>query len=130
MKKIISVFLMAAMLFCFAACTPVSEDSIEPAVYRMFESKRYPHLSIRDDGTFALVHNAVATDTTSGTYTVEEKVLKLTAEDGSVYCFDIKRKGIEFNAELSDEFISTPDIEYEIVDGTEFYLWRKLETKS
>ena len=130
MKKIISVVLMAAMLFCFAACTPVSEDSIEPAVYLLFETKKYPRLSIKDDGTFALVHNAIDRDTTSGTYIVENKVLKLTAEDGSVYCFDINRKSIEFNAELSDKFTSITPIDFEIVDGTEFYLWRKLETKS
>ena len=66
MKKIISVILMAAMLLCFAACTPVSKDSIEPSVYKM-EDEVYPRLSLRDDGTFSFILNAFATQSYKGT---------------------------------------------------------------
>ena len=127
MKKLISVILMAVMLLGFAACAPVSKDSIEPAVYRMYESERYPQLSIRDDGTFSLVHNTMSIDSTNGTYTVEDGVLRLTAEDGKVYCFDIKRNKIKFDAEISDELVNAAANNYELVDGTEFFLWRKFE---
>lgn len=127
MKKLVSVILMAVMLFGFAACAPVSKNSIEPAVYRLSESERYPHLSIRDDGTFSLVHNAMAIETTKGTYTVEDRVLRLTAEDGKAYCFDIKKDKIKFNAEISDEPTDAMKNNYELADGTEFFLWRKYE---
>ena len=90
MKKIISLILAAAMLFCLAACTPVSKDSIEPAVYRL-EDAQYPRLALRENGSFSFIYSAIANRIDKGTYSVEESVLKLECEDGSVYCFDIKR---------------------------------------
>lgn len=126
MKKIISFILTAAMLFSLAACAPVSKNSIEPAVYRM-EDAQYPRLSLEEDGTFRLVYTSMASRKTTGTYSVADKVLKLVADDGAVYCFDISRKSIEFNAELSDEFIKVYNNEPDIVDGTEFELWRTIE---
>lgn len=128
MKKLVSVILTAVMLFGFGSCAGVSEDSIQPAVYRMHESQRYPHLSLRDDGSFSLVYNSMAVGSAAGTYKVEDKVLILTAEDGSVYCFDVKKDAIKFNADLSDEFdASYMDEGSEIVDGTKFFLWREYE---
>lgn len=118
--------LMAAMLFGFAACTPVSEDSIQPAVYRM-EDMQYPRLSLKEDGTFSLVYTSMASRITKGTYSVEEKVLKLECEDGSVYCFDVKRNAVVFNAELSDAFIKEYENEPDIPDGTKFEFWRAFE---
>lgn len=128
MKKLISVVLMAVMLFSFASCANVSKDSIQPAVYRMHESQRYPHLSLRDDGSFSIVYNSMSINSTKGTYKVEEKVLILTAEDGSVYCFDVKKDAIKFNADISDEFDTSVFEEgSEIVDGTKFFFWRAYE---
>ena len=126
MKKIISFLLTAVMLFSLAACTPVSKDSITPAVYRM-EDAQYPRLTLRGDGTFRLVYTSMASRKTTGTYDVADKVLILTAEDGSVYCFDIKRKSIEFNDELSDDFIKVYKDEPDIVDGTVFEFCREIE---
>ena len=128
MKKIISVILIAVMLFCFASCTTVSKDSIQPAVYRMHEAKRYPHLALRNDGSFSIVHNSMAMNSTEGTYKVEDKVLILTAEDGAVYCFNIKKDAVKFDADISDAFDTSIFEEgSEIVDGTEFFLWRTYE---
>lgn len=126
MKRILSLILAAAMLICLAACTPVSKDSIEPAVYRM-EDEQYPRLSLRDDGTFSLVYTVIASRITKGTYSVSDKVLKLDCEDGTVYYFDVKREALEFNGELSDKFVKQYDDEPEFVDGTTFELWRTYE---
>ncbi len=126
MKRFLSLILAAAMLFCLAACTPVSKDSIEPAVYRL-EDEQYPRLSLRDDGTFSFVYTAMASRISKGTYSVTDKVLKLECEDGTVYCFDIGRKTLEFNAELSDEFVKQYENEPDIVDGTTLELWRLYE---
>ncbi len=126
MKKILSLILAAAMLFCLAACTPVSKDSIEPAVYRM-EDEQYPRLSLRKDGTFSFVYTSMASRVDKGTYSVAEKVLKLECEDGTVYCFDIEKKALEFNAELSDEFVREYENEPEFIDGTTLELWRTIE---
>ena len=126
MKRILSLVLAAAMLFCLAACTPVSKDSIEPAVYRM-EDEQYPRLSLRKDGTFSFVYSVMASRTDKGTYSVADKVLKLECSDGTVYCFDVKKKALEFNAELSDEFVKQYENEPDIVDGTTFELWRLYE---
>lgn len=128
MKKFVSVILMAVLLFSFASCAKVSENSIEPAVYRMHENERAPHLSLRDDGSFSFVYNTMAIGSSRGTYKVEDKVLILTAEDGSVYCFDVKRDALKFNAEISDEFDASVMQEgSEIVDGTKFSLYRTYE---
>jgi hypothetical protein len=128
MKKLISVILMAAMLFGFAACdSGVSKDSIEPAVYRM-EGETFPQLSLRKDGTFSLAHNAMRIGSTTGTYTVEEGVLKLITNDGSAYCFNIKKDALKFDADISDEFDASVQEEgAEIVDGTKFELLRTYE---
>lgn len=126
MKRILSLVLAAAMLFCLAACTPVSKDSIEPAVYRM-EDEQYPRLSLRKDGTFSLTFTVMANHASKGVYSVSDKVLKLECSDGTVYCFDIKKKALEFNAELSDEFVKVYESEPDIVDGTTFELWRLYE---
>ena len=79
MKKILSLILAAAMLFCLAACTPVSKDSIEPAVYRM-EDEQYPRLSLRKDGTFSFVYTSMASRVDKGTYSVAEKVKDIFRE--------------------------------------------------
>ena len=126
MKRILSFVLAAAMLFFLAACTPVSKDSIEPAVYRV-EGEQYPRLSLRDNGTFSFVYNIMASRITKGTYSVSDKVLKLECEDGTVYCFDVKRDALVFNGELSDEFIKLNEDEPEIVDGFTLELWRTYE---
>ncbi len=126
MKRILSFILAAAMLLCLAACTPVSKDSIEPAVYRM-ENEQYPRLSLRADGTFSFVYTVIANRITKGTYSVSNKVLKLECEDGTVYCFDIKRDTLEFNGELSDEFVKQYKGEPDFVDGTTLELWRTYE---
>lgn len=118
--------LMAAVLFGFAACTPVSKDSIEPAVYRM-EDMQYPRLSLRDDGTFSLVYTSMASRISKGTYSVADRVLKLECDDGTVYCFDIKRNSIVFNGELSDAFVKEFENEPDIVDGTRLEFWRAFE---
>ncbi len=126
MKKIISVFLMAAMLFCFAACTPISEDSIEPAVYRMVDES-YPRITLRDDGTFTFILNPMASQYFKGTYSVSDRILNLESTDGSVFCFDIERKKIIFNGELSDTIIKEYDTDIDFPDGTELELWRTHE---
>lgn len=126
MKKLLSLVMAAVMLLCFAACTPVSKDSIEPAVYRMVD-EQYPRLSLRDDGTFSLVYTVMASRMSKGTYSVADKVLKLECEDGTVYCFDIERKALVFNSELSDEFVKQYENEPDIVDGTTLELWRTVE---
>ena len=126
MKRILSLILAAAMLFCLAACTPVSKDSIEPAVYRM-EDEQYPRLSLRKDGTFSFVYNVMTNQTDKGTYSVADGVLKLECEDGAVYCFDVKKKALKFNAELSDEIVKQSENEIEFVDGTTLELWRLYE---
>ena len=126
MKRILSLILVAAMLFCLAACTPVSKDSIEPAVYRMVD-EQYPRLSLRDDGTFSFVYTVMASRIDKGTYSVADKVLKLECDDDTVYCFDIERKALVFNAELSDEFVKQFENEPDIVDGTTLELWRTFE---
>ncbi len=126
MKRILSFILAAVMLFCLAACTPVSKDSIEPAVYRM-EDEQYPRLALRENGTFSFIYTAIANRIDKGTYSVADKVLRLECEDGTVYCFDIKREALEFNAELSDEFVKEYENEPDFVDGTELELWRLYE---
>lgn len=126
MKRIISVILMAAMLFSFAACTPVSKDSIQPAAYRM-ENELYPRLSLREDGTFSFVFTPEASRFSKGTYSVADKVLRLECNDGTVYCFDIKKDALIFNGELSDAFIKEYENEPDIVDGTRFDFWRAFE---
>ena len=126
MKRIISAILMAAMLFCFAACTPVSKDSIQPAVYKS-EDELYPRLTLRGDGTFSFILNTFATQSYKGTYTVSDRVLKLESTDGSVFCFDIERKSIVFNDELSDEIVKEYDTEIEFDDGAKLEFWREHE---
>lgn len=126
MKRILSFVLAATMLLCLAACTPVSKDSIEPAVYRM-EDEQYPRLSLRADGTFSFVYTAIASRVIKGTYSVSDRVLKLDCEDGTVYCFDVKRDALELNGELSDEFVKQHESEPEIVDGFTLELWRTYE---
>lgn len=126
MKRILSLILAAAMLLCLAACTPVSKDSIEPAVYRM-EDEQYPRLSLKDDGTFSFVYTVMASRISKGTYSVADGVLKLECEDGTVYCFDVERKTLVFNGELSDEFVKQYENEPDVVDGTTLELWRTFE---
>lgn len=126
MKKFVSLFISFAMFFCLAACTPVSENSIEPAAYRM-EDMQFPRLMLREDNSFSLVYTADATRLTKGTYSVENKVLKLVAEDGSEYCFDVKRDSIVYNGNISDAFVKMYKNEPEIPDGTVFELWRTFE---
>ena len=126
MKRILSFILAAAMLLCLAACTPISKDSIEPAVYRL-EDEQYPRLSLRDNGTFSFVYTVEASRISKGTYSVSEKILKLECNDGTVYCFDVKRDALVFNGELSDEFVKQYENEPDIADGTTLELWRTYE---
>lgn len=121
MKKLVSVILMAVMLFGFAACKPVSKDSIQPAVYRM-EDELYPRITLRDDGSFSFILSAVATKSFKGTYSVSDRVLKLECSDGSVFCFNIKSDCIVFNGELSDGIT-----EIDFPDGTKLEFWREYE---
>ncbi len=125
MKRIFSVILAAVMLFCFAACQPVSKDSIQPAIYKM-EDELYPRLYLRENNDFSLLITAASSANTRGTYSVEDGVLRLEGEEGQVYCFDIKRDSLIFNGELSDEFESSK--ENMIADGTKFELWHQANT--
>ena len=129
MKKLVTVILMAAMLFGFAACdSGVSKDSIEPAVYRMHDDQKFPQLSLRENGRFSLAHNSMSIGNTTGTYTVEDGILKLIVDDETVYCFVIKKNALKFDADISAEFDTSFQEEgSEIVDGTKFKLARKYE---
>ncbi len=119
MKKIISAILIAAMLFSFASC--VSADSITPAIYTL-DDERFPQLHLREDGNFVFTLDMARSQRYRGTYSVAERILTLECDDGNVFCFNVKRNAVEFNAELSDEIVAeTPDIP-EIVDGTRFRL--------
>lgn len=119
MKKIICVFLMLAVL-TLSACS----GSFKPAVYRMNDS--YPKLSLRENKEFILVHDVLASRMTSGTYEVENDgtEIKLEAEDGSVYYFEISEDSLVFDGEKSDPIEKISD-EEDIVDGTKFDLWRE-----
>ena len=124
MKKLVSATLMAVMLFSFAACANVSKDTIQPAVYRM-EDELYPRITLRDDGTFSFILNTFASQSYKGTYSVSDKVLKLECTDGSVFCFDIERKAIVFNSELSDDIVKNYENESDFPDGTKLEFWRE-----
>jgi len=126
MKKLVSVILMAVMLLGFAACAPVSKDSIQPAVYRM-EDELYPRVTLRDDGSFSFILNSFASQAYKGTYSVSDKVLRLECNDGSVFCFDIERKAIVFNGELSDDIVKEFENETDFPDGTKLEFWREYE---
>lgn len=121
MKKIILAILMAAILFSFASCTPVSKDSIQPAIYKL-EDELFPRIYLREGNEFYFVMNPMSSGNTEGTYSVADGILKLENSDGTVYCFDIKRDALVFNGKLSDEFAENDP---EIVDGTKFELWHQ-----
>ncbi len=124
MKRFFAIIVLAVVVI-LGGCTQIPEDSIQPSVYRM-EDARYPLISLEEDGTFVIEYNVMATRESYGTYTVANRVLTLSADDGAKYCFKIKNKKIVF---LED--MSTP---FEVVEGdpaienkTEFDLWRVFE---
>lgn len=121
MKKFICV-LLAAMMLMLSAC---SNGGFKPAVYRMNDS--YPKISLRENGDFTFVHNPSASRMTEGVYSVEDEdtVLKLEAEDGSVYYFEIKKNSIVFDGERSTPIEKEFEDETDITDGTKFELWRE-----
>ncbi|MBQ3046042.1 MAG: hypothetical protein IJD49_08830 [Clostridia bacterium] len=124
MKKLVSVILTAALLFGFAACSPVSKDSIKPAIYKA-EDDLFPRLYLREDGEFSFLITPASSSNAKGTYSVADGILKLEGSDGKVYCFDIKKDALVFNGELSDEFVKAHENDPEIVDGTKFELWHQ-----
>ncbi len=126
MKKIISVVIMIAMFFSFAACAGVSKDSIQPAVYRL-EDAQFPRLSLREDLSFHLVYTPDASRMTNGTYSVSDGILHLVADSGEEYNFIIKKNEIIFDGASSDEFVKVYANEPDLPDGTVFGLWRVIE---
>ncbi len=122
MKRFFSVVLIAVMLFSFAACKPVSKDSIQPAIYRM-EDDTFPRLYLRESGQFSFIVNPSSSSNFKGTYSVSDGVLKLETTEGPVYCFNIKRDALTFNAELSDEFIGEKPTKDILTDGAKLDLW-------
>ncbi len=123
MKKLISVIIMIAMLFSFAACG-VSKDSIKPAVYRL-EDMQYPRLSLKKDMTFRLVYTADASHISKGTYSVSEGILHLVADDGEEYNFVIEKDAVVFDGATSDAFVKVHSNEPDMPDGTVFEFWRE-----
>ena len=138
MKKIFAIVMLAVVVMlsgCNQETTTSNsgKGSIDPAVFCL-EDARYPRISVKDDGTFGITFNAMASGSARGTYTVsEDEILTLTTESGAVYNFEITRTAIVFDADTSSDFLpetedgavaeSTP----EIVDGAKFELWRKYE---
>lgn len=135
MKKLFSI-LMIAVVLMLSGCnreTTTSNSgkgSIDPAVFCL-EDSRYPRISLKEDNTFRITHNAMASSTTNGTYTVsEDEILTLTTDDGSVYNFEIRSRAIVFDADTSSEFTaetSGAETVQALADGAEFELWRKYE---
>ncbi len=125
MKRIFCI-LITAMLLMLSAC---SYGGFKPAVYRMNNS--YPRISLMDNGEFVFVHDAFASRMTHGKYKAhkdkDDKVyVVLKADDGeTVYYFDVTDDSIVFDGEKSTPIEIMNDSDTEIVDGTEFPLWRE-----
>ena len=130
MKKILAIFAAAVILLlggCMGETTTSNsgKGSIDPAVF-CIEDARYPRISIKENNEFLILYNVSASRMTTGTYTVsEDEILTLNADDGAVYNFQIMRTSIVFIAENSSDFEKQDGDNFEITDGTKFYLWRK-----
>ncbi len=129
----ISVVLMLSGCNQETTTSNSGKGSIDPAVFCL-EDSRYPRISLKEDNTFGITFNAMASGSAYGTYTVsEDEILTLTTENGSVYNFEIKKTAIVFDADTSDNFAPdtgeeiSAEFAVEIVDGAEFELWRKHE---
>lgn len=125
MKRIFCI-LITAMLLVLSAC---SYSGFKPAVYRMNNS--YPRISLKADGEFVFVHDVSASRMTLGKYKAHKDsddnvYVVLKAEDGkTVYYFDVTEDSLVFDGEKSTPIEIIYDDEVEIVDGTEFPLWRE-----
>jgi ABC-type oligopeptide transport system substrate-binding subunit len=136
MKKFFAVIMLAAIVMlcgCNQETTTSNsgKGSIDPAVFCL-EDSRFPRISLKEDMTFGITFNSMATGSVYGTYSVSpEEILTLTTDSGSVYNFEIKKTSIVFDADTSDDFVSDSDEEFsaettpEIVDGAKFEIWRK-----
>ena len=137
MKKFFAIMILAVVIIlsgCNQETTTSNsgKGSIDPAVFCL-EDSRYPRISLKDDNTFGITFNAMASGSAYGTYSVsEDEILTLTTESGNVYIFEITKTAIVFDADSSSGFLpeseeisveTTP----EIVDGAKFELWRKYE---
>ena len=136
MKKFFAVIMLAAIVMlcgCNQETTTSNsgKGSIDPAVFCL-EDSRFPRISLKEDMTFGITFNSMATGSVYGTYSVSpEEILTLTTDSGSVYNFEIKKTSIVFDADTSDDFVSDSVEEFsaettpEIVDGAKFEIWRK-----
>ncbi len=121
MKKVICI-LIAAMLMLLSACS--SSGSITPAVYKM--NHGFPRVSVRENGTFAIVLSSNYSHMINGTYTVpEENLLKVKSDNGDTYYFEITEDSLIFDGKKSDPIEKMEGDEAEFVDGTEIELWRE-----
>ena len=137
MKKIFTV-IMIAVVAMLSGCNQETttsnsgKGSIDPAVFCLEDSK-YPRIALKDDGTFGITFNAMASGSAYGTYSVsEDEILTLTTESGDVYNFEITKTAIVFDADSSSDFLpeseeASIETTPEIVDGAKFELWRKYE---
>ena len=129
MKRIFCV-LITAILLMLSAC---SYGGFKPAVYRMNDS--YPRISLKADGEFVFVHDFAASRMTIGKYKAHKDkddnvYVVLKAEDGeTVYYFDVTEDSIVFDGEKSTPIEKSEEFGTEIVDGTEFPLWREYNRK-
>lgn len=121
MKKILSLLLVAVMLFSLGACTQGSDGTYPKTGKYMNKENVYPRLSLEEDGEFKMALAFSSKSFVEGTFEVEDKILKLTEENGNVYCFKVKKETLVYDADISDK-IETPRGAVE--DGEKFIFVR------
>ena len=124
MKKFVSIILIAVTLFSLSACSQAPEGTYPKIGKYLYEDDIYPRLSLEENKGFTIVHVSTYERITEGTYNVEKNILTLTADDGSVYVFKVKKETLEFDADSSSAFGKTLERENEILDGDKFLLVR------
>lgn len=121
MKKILSLLLVAIMLFSLGACAQEPAGTYPKTGNYRREDNIYPRLDLRENNEFKMVLTSTYENVLKGTYEVEDNILRLIEEDGMVYCFKVKKEILIFKADISDA-IETPEGTLE--DGEKFIFVR------
>lgn len=128
MKKIFCIVMAACLLMLGACAKTIPQTNLVYGIYCPEESvQTYPKLYLKESGEFTFSYEGFGGSSERGTYSVEDKLLKLTCEDGEkVFFFEINKDYLTFEADASSPVVQQEDVT-PVVDGTKFLIRHEVD---